>query len=52
MKMAIKKDVLVAAIIRDHAVLIPRGGDVIMEGDHVVIVSGLMDLDDISDILA
>ena len=52
MKMSIKKDVLVAAIIRNDAVLIPRGGDVIIEGDRVVIVSGLSDLDDISDILA
>ena len=52
MKMSIKKNVLVAAIIRNHVVLIPRGADVIMEGDRVVIVSGLMDLDDISDILA
>lgn len=52
MKMAIKKDVLVAAIIRNHVVLIPRGADVIIEGDRVVIVSGLSDLDDISDILA
>ena len=52
MKMAIKKNVLVASIIRDDVALIPRGGDVIMEGDRVVIVSGLMDLDDISDILA
>ena len=52
MKLAIKKDVLVAAIIRNDAVLIPRGGDVITEGDRVVIVSGLLDLDDISDILA
>ena len=52
MKMSIKKNVLVAAIIRNHVVLIPRGADVIMEGDRVVIVSGHMDLDDISDILA
>ena len=52
MKMAIKKDVLVAAIIRNDVVLIPRGADVIIEGDRVVIVSGLSDLDDISDILA
>lgn len=52
MKMAIKKDVLVAAIIRNDVALIPRGADVIMEGDRVVIVSGLSDLDDISDILA
>ena len=52
MKMSIKKDVLVAAIIRNDVALIPRGADVIMEGDRVVIVSGLSDLDDISDILA
>ena len=43
---------LFRSIIRNDVALIPRGADVIMEGDRVVIVSGLSDLDDISDILA
>ncbi len=46
-----KKDVLVAAILRDGAVIIPRGNDRIMTGDSVIIVSKLLALRDISDIL-
>ena len=46
-----KENVLVAAILRDNTVLIPRGYDVIMPGDAVVIVSGIMALHDISDVL-
>ncbi|MBO5879746.1 MAG: Trk system potassium transporter TrkA [Clostridia bacterium] len=46
-----KKDVLVAAILRDGAVIIPRGSDRIVEGDSVVIVSKLLALRDIADIL-
>ncbi len=46
-----KDDVLVAAILRQKKVIIPRGNDVIAAGDRVVIVSGIMALHDISDIL-
>ncbi len=46
-----KQNVLIAAIIRDGKVLIPRGHDIIMSGDAVVIVSGLMVLHDICDVL-
>ncbi len=52
MKLSLKKNVLVAAIIRDDRVIIPRGGDIIMAGDRVVIVSHIMALNDIVDILA
>ncbi len=51
MKLPIKKNLLIAAIIRDDEVLIPRGGDTIMAGDRVVVVSHIMALGDISDIL-
>ncbi len=51
MKMPKKPHILIAAIIRDDQVIIPRGGDVIMEGDRVVIVSPVMALGDIADIL-
>lgn len=51
MKLSIKKDVLIAAIIRDGRVLIPRGGDTIEVGDRVIIVSRVMALNDIADIL-
>ena len=50
-EMKLKKDVLIAAIIRDDAFIIPRGSDVIKPKDHVVIVSKLIGLNDISDVL-
>ncbi len=43
--------VLIAAILRDKKVIIPRGGDMIQAGDAVVIVSDHLALHDISDIL-
>lgn len=46
-----KENVLVAAILRDGEVMIPRGYDTIQAGDAVVIVSGVMALQDISDVL-
>ena len=51
MELSLKKDVLVAAILRDRKVLIPRGQDVIRQGDAVIIVSKLMEFHDITDIL-
>ncbi len=47
-----KKNVLIAAILRGDTVLIPRGYDMILPGDAVVIVSGVMALHDICDVLA
>ena len=57
MELKLKKDVLIAAIIRrgrhgDRAVVIPRGSDTISEGDSVVVVARAMSIKDISDILA
>ena len=46
-----KDNVLVAAILRKKKVIIPRGHDMILPGDSVVIVSKLMALHDITDIL-
>ena len=51
MKMNMKKDVLVAAIIRKDKVIIPRGSDVIQGGDRVVVVSRVKIMDDIADML-
>lgn len=45
------KKLLIAAILRDRSVIIPRGSDAIQLGDTVVIVSEAMSLTDISDIL-
>ncbi len=46
-----KENVLVAAILRGKKVIIPRGHDMILPGDAVVIVSGEMALHDICDVL-
>ncbi|MBE6555251.1 MAG: Trk system potassium transporter TrkA [Ruminococcaceae bacterium] len=46
-----KNNVLIAAILRDRQVIIPRGYDEIRIGDRVVIVSELMPLHDITDVL-
>jgi trk system potassium uptake protein TrkA len=46
-----KKNVLIASILREQKVIIPRGNDCVLPGDHVVIVSELMALHDITDVL-
>ena len=46
-----KNNILVAAIIRDKNVIIPRGNDIINLGDSVIIISECMPLGDITDIL-
>lgn len=51
MKMKKKPDILIAAIIRGGQVIIPRGSDVILPGDSVVVVSRAKAIDDIGDIL-
>ncbi|MBQ9384788.1 MAG: Trk system potassium transporter TrkA [Ruminiclostridium sp.] len=50
MELKLKKDVLVASILRDRKVIIPRGGDTIEVGDAVIIVSSFA-LHDITDII-
>ncbi len=50
-ELKIKKEVLIASIIRGKEVLIPRGNDTITAGDSVVIVSGDMGIRSLSDIL-
>ena len=51
MKMEKKPDILIAAIIRGGQVMIPRGSDMILPGDSVVVVSRAKAIDDIGDIL-
>jgi trk system potassium uptake protein TrkA len=51
MKMQKKPDILIAAIIRDGKVRIPRGSDAILAGDRVVVVSRAKTVDDIADML-
>ena len=50
-ELPLKKNILIAAILRGKRVILPRGNDVIGKGDSVVIVSGVMALHDITDIL-
>lgn len=47
----LKKNLLIASIIRDRKIITPRGQDKIMLGDKVIIVTTNTGLDDISDIL-
>ena len=46
-----KKDVLIASISRKSEIIIPRGHDVIVPGDTVVVVSKQLRLEDVSEIL-
>ena len=46
-----KKDVLIATITRGRTVIVPRGNDVILKGDSVIVVSKHTALRDISDII-
>lgn len=52
MELPKKRDVLIAAIIRDNRVIIPRGSDVIQANDRVIVVSRSKTVDDIADILS
>lgn len=51
MELNLKPGVLVAAILRDKKVMIPRGHDSLQIGDAVIIVSSQLALHDITDIL-
>lgn len=50
-KLAFKPNVLVTSITRGDTVIIPRGGDVIREGDAVVIITGNLAIHEIGDVL-
>ena len=50
-QMKLKKNLLVACIMRRKEIIYPRGGDEIKVGDKVVIVTGHQGLNDITDIL-
>lgn len=52
MQLRLRSGVLVAAIVRDRKVLIPRGSDTIQKGDSVVIVTNHLGLHDMNDLLA
>ena len=50
-KLKFKKDVLIASITRGNEVIVPRGNDMILAGDAVVVVSKLIGISDIADVL-
>jgi trk system potassium uptake protein TrkA len=50
-RLKFKKNVLIAAILRDGEVITPRGYDTIEVGDAVIIVSKVTGLQDVTDIL-
>ncbi len=47
----LKKEVLMAAILRGSEVILPRGQDTIEKGDAVIVVSKILGLHDISEVL-
>ena len=47
----LKKNILVAGIIRQRETIIPGGSDMILAGDRVVVISADRKLEDLSDIL-
>lgn len=48
--LSIKKNCLIACIIRDNEVMIPNGNSVIQLGDNVVVVTTQRNLDDLADV--
>ena len=50
-ELTFKKNVLVAAIIRDHRIITPRGSDCMKPGDRVIIVTTNAGFHDLKDIL-
>ncbi len=50
-QLTLKENVLIASIIRNRKVIIPRGNDVIKEGDAVIIVTKMLALRDFTDVL-
>lgn len=51
MRLKLRSGALVAAIVRNGKVLIPRGSDTIQQGDSVVIVTNHLGLHDMNDLL-
>ncbi len=48
----LKKNILIACIVRDNKALVPKGSDCIMPGDGVLVVSASQRIDNLVDILA
>ncbi len=50
-ELSLKRDVLIAAILRDKSMIIPRGSDMFLAGDSVIIATKLLGIQDLSDII-
>ncbi len=48
----LKKDLLIATIVRDNSIIIPRGKDAILEGDSVIVITTIKQLRDLNEIFA
>lgn len=51
-ELSLKKNILIAGIIRNRKIIVPGGEDVILPGDRVIILAGEKKLRDISEALA
>ncbi|CAK7030904.1 MAG: Trk system potassium uptake protein TrkA [Peptostreptococcus russellii] len=51
-ELKLKKDILIACIVRDREIIIPDGSDSIQEGDNIIIVTKRLNINDIEDIIA
>ena len=51
-KLSLKKNVLIAGIIREKDAIIPTGDDIICEGDSVVVIVADKQLYDLSDLIS
>ena len=52
MELKLRKNLLIAALMRKGKIIIPRGQDQIQPGDTVIVVTSHTGLHDIKDILA
>ena len=50
-ELRLKKNILLAGILRDRKAIIPAGDDVLLPGDHVVVIAGQHRLNALSEIL-
>ncbi len=46
----LKKDILITTIVRNDDVIIPKGSDLILEGDHVIVATAKKQLEDLNEI--
>ena len=51
-QLRLRKNILIGCISRNGKVIIPRGQDQIQVGDSIIVVSGILGLNDVRDILA